>query len=231
MKQKTTSRTSNGPRKLHSTGSRSRKMPRHVTHTVLERLMHYYVCLSKYDPNIEWISSPHLASQFRVDDTQVRKDLALVGVKGRPNTGFRREQILDSIRRFLGLGRNLDAVIVGVGRLGSALVAYRDFRELGLNIVGLFDNDPRKIGTAVSGHTILPTARMKSFIRRRKPRIAILACPVFVAQILAYELVEAGICAIWNFSPTTLQLPDGVFVRNEHISIGLGEIAYHLLPS
>jgi redox-sensing transcriptional repressor len=203
MKQKTTSRTSNGPRKPHSTGSRSRKAPRHVTHTVLERLMHYYVCLSKYDPNIEWISSPHLAAQFRVDDTQVRKDLALVGVKGRPNTGFRREQILDRIRRFLGLGRNLDAVIVGVGRLGSALV----------------------------GHTILPTARMKSFIRRRKPRIAILACPVFVAQILAYELVEAGIRAIWNFSPTTLQLPDGVFVRNEHISIGLGEIAYHLLPS
>jgi redox-sensing transcriptional repressor len=231
MKQKTTSRTSNGPRKPRSAGSRSRKKPRLLTRTVLERLMHYYVCLCKYDPNIEWISSPHLAWQFRVDDTQVRKDLALVGVKGRPNTGFRREQILDRIRRFLGLGRHLDAVVVGVGRLGSALVAYRDFRELGLNIVGIFDNDPHKIGATVSGHTILSTSRMKSFIRRRKARVAILACPVFVAQILAHELVDAGIRAIWNFSPTTLQLPDEIFIRNEHISIGLGEIAYHLLPS
>lgn len=193
--------------------------------------MHYYICLCKYDPNIEWISSSHLAAQFYVDDTQVRKDLSLIGVKGRPNTGFRRDDILQRIRRCLGLGRDLGAVVVGVGRLGGALVAYRHFRELGLNIIGLFDNDPRKIGTSIAGHTILSTARMKPFVRRRKARIAILACPVFVAQILACELVEAGIRAIWNFSPTTLQLPGKVFVRNEHISIGLGEIAYHLLPS
>ncbi len=193
--------------------------------------MHYYICLSKYDPNIEWISSPQLAGQFRVDDTQVRKDLAVIGVKGRPNTGFRRRQILDRIRKFLGLGRSLHAVVVGVGRLGSALVAYRDFRELGIQIVGLFDNDPHKIGTSVAGLAIQSTARMKSFIRRHKPRIAILACPVVVAQILAVELADAGIRAIWNFSPATLQLPGRVFVRNEHISIGLGEIAYRLLTS
>lgn len=193
--------------------------------------MHYYICLSKYDPNIEWISSSHLAVQFRVDDTQVRKDLAVIGVRGRPNAGFRRSQILERIRGFLGLGRSLKAVVVGVGRLGGALVAYRDFRELGLEITGLFDNDPRKIGGAIAGHTILSTDGMKAFIRQRKIRIAILACPVFVAQILAHELAEAGIRAIWNFSPTTLQVPPGVFVRNEHISVGIGEIAYHLMPS
>ncbi|NLH16183.1 MAG: redox-sensing transcriptional repressor Rex [Phycisphaerae bacterium] len=209
---------------------RSRRTRCLLTHTVLERLMHYYICLSKYDPNIEWISSPHLAVQFRVDDTQVRKDLAVIGVKGRPNAGFRRSQILERIREFLGLGRSLKAVVVGVGRLGGALVAYRDFRELGLEIAGLFDNDPRKIGGSIAGLTILSTDGMKSFIRQRKIRIAILACPVFVAQILAHELVEAGIRAIWNFSPTTLQVPSGVFVRNEHISVGIGEIAYHLLP-
>jgi redox-sensing transcriptional repressor len=214
-----------------SSATRRRSKPSDVVlpRSVLERLMHYYVCLSKYDPGIEWISSPHLAGQFRVDDTQVRKDLAMIGVKGRPNTGFRREEILESVRRFLGLGRSLDAVVVGVGRLGSALVAYRDFRELGLNIVGLFDNDPVKIGQSVSGRKIMPPSRMKTFIRRHKVKLAILACPIYVAQILAYELVEAGIRAIWNFSPTTLRIPRDVFVRNEHISIGLGEIAYHLL--
>jgi redox-sensing transcriptional repressor len=231
MKQATTSRTKRTPRFLRPAGPGPRRGRRHMTRIVLERLMHYYVCLSKYDRKIEWISSLELAGQFRVDDTQVRKDLALIGVVGRPNTGFRRAQILDRIRRILGLGRNLDTVIVGVGRLGSALVAYRDFRELGINIVALFDNDPHKVGTTIAGHKIHSTARMKTFIQRKKPRVAILACPVFVAQILAFELAEAGIRAIWNFSPTTLHLPGDVFVRNEHISIGLGEIAFHLLPS
>ncbi len=211
--------------------SRPRRTRRLLTHTVLERLMHYYICLCKYDPMIEWISSSHLAAQFRVDDTQVRKDLAVIGVKGRPNAGFRRCQILKSICEFLGLDRTLKAVVVGVGRLGGALVAYRDLRELGLEMVGLFDNDPRKIGSTIAGLTILSTDDMKSFIRQRKIRIAILACPAFVAQILTHELVEAGIRAIWNFSPTPLQVPPDVFVRNEHISVGLGEIAYHLSSS
>ncbi len=210
---------------------RPRPLDAMLPRSVIERLMHYYICLCKYDPKIEWISSSQLGGQFRVDDTQVRKDLAMIGVKGRPNTGFRRDEILESIRRFLGLGRNLNAVVVGSGRLGSALVAYRDFRELGLNILGLFDNDPEKIGQFIAGRKILPTSRMKTFIRRHKVKVAILACPVYVAQILAYELVEAGVQAIWNFSPTTLRIPHDVFVRNEHISIGLGEIAFHLMTS
>lgn len=201
-----------------------------LKHSLVERLMHYYICLHTYDDSIEydWISSKQIAAHFHIDDTQVRKDLAGIGVKGRPNAGFQRRQVLEKIKEKLKLGTEFKAVVVGIGRLGSAIVEYRNFREFGMQIVGLFDNDPQKIGNTISGRTIISVSKMKDFIKRRGAKVAILTCPVLVAQVLTYELAESGITAIWNFTPTTLVVPDGVFVRNEHISVGLGEIAYRL---
>ena len=91
-----------------------------------------------------------------------------------------------------------------------------------------FDNDQRKVGRTIAGLTVRPMNGMSAFVRTRNIRLAIITVPAAVAQKIADRLVSAGVTAIWNFAPTQLSVPDNVLVRNEHISRGLSEIAYHL---
>ena len=136
-----------------------------------------------------------------------------------------------AIRNVLGFDQKYEAVLVGTGHLGGALLAYLGFARYGLQIVAAFDSDERKIGRNIAGCTVKPMKELKPFITRRKIRLAILTTPVEVSQKLTDRLVSAGVTAIWNFAPTRLTVPSGVLVRNEHISEGLSEIAYHLKPS
>jgi len=69
---------------------------------------------------------------------------------------------------------------------------------------------------------------LKPFIRKHEIRMAILTTPMAVSQTMTDRLVSAGIKAIWNFSPTRLTTPADVLVRNEHISLGLAQVSYHL---
>jgi redox-sensing transcriptional repressor len=133
-----------------------------------------------------------------------------------------------AIRIALGFDRQYEAVLIGTGHLGSALLAYSGFDRYGLHIVAAFDRDKRRVGTEIAGWTVKPMRAMKPFVERRKIRLAILTTPAEVSQELADRLVSAGVKAIWNFTPTRLTVPADVLVRNEHISIGLSEIAYHL---
>ena len=133
-----------------------------------------------------------------------------------------------AIRIALGFDRTYQAVLVGAGHLGSALMAYARFGQWGLKFATAFDIDQRKIGHLVAGCRVRPVRSMAAYIARHDIRMAILTTPVDVAQRLTDRLVEAGVRAIWNFTPTRLTVPPGVFVRNEHISLGLSELAYHL---
>jgi redox-sensing transcriptional repressor len=94
--------------------------------------------------------------------------------------------------------------------------------------VGAFDNDPGKVGDELAGIPVAHIRTMESFLRRNDIRLAILTTPASVAQQVADRLVAAGVTAIWNFTPARLTVPPGVFVRNEHVSLGLSELAYHL---
>ena len=197
---------------------------------VLERLMRYYRFLSESTAkkSVDTITSAEIAEALDINSTQVRKDFAAIGLLGMGHVGFDVCEVCRAIRVGLGMDRKYEAVLIGAGQLGGALLAYPGFAHYGMHIVAAFDNNKQKIGGRIVGVTIKSVRAMKSFVNRHKIRLAILTTPVEVSQELTDRLVAAGVKAIWNFTPTRLTVPPDVLVRSEHISIGLSEIAYHL---
>jgi redox-sensing transcriptional repressor len=197
---------------------------------VLERLMRYYRWLTEgtFKKPLKTVTSAQIAEALDIDPTQVRKDFGAIGILGMGRVGFEVCEVCRTIRYALGFDQKYEAVLIGSGHLGGALAAYNGFANYGLDIVAVFDNDQRKIGSKVGGYTIRSMRTLTPFIRRHDIQLAILTTPVSVSQKLTDRLVSAGIKAIWNFTPTRVTVPPGVFVRNEHISLGLSQIAYHL---
>ncbi len=174
------------------------------------------------------VTSAQIAEALDIDPTQVRKDFGAVGLLGMGRVGFDVCEVCRAIRVALGFDRRYDAVLIGAGHLGGALLAYSGFDRYGLHIVAALDNDQRRIGSKIAGYTVKSMRALKPFVKRHEIRFAILTTPVEVSQKLADRLVSVGVKAIWNFTSTRLTVPSGVLVRNEHISMGLSEIAYHL---
>jgi redox-sensing transcriptional repressor len=201
-----------------------------LTQSALERLPRYYQYVRdlREKSGSESVSSAALASFVGVDDTQVRKDLALIGVKGCPRVGYKSALVQKTICRVLGFDQPYRAIIVGIGQLGGALANYGAFALYGLQIAALFDNDPRQIGRTISGYAVRSSAEIAGFVAKTGVRLAIVTVPRRAAQEVAAMLVECGIDAIWNFSHTRLEVPAHVAVRNENLGVGLAELSYHL---
>lgn len=197
---------------------------------VLERLMKYYRYLSEVTArrNIETITSAQLGAVLDIDPTQVRKDFGAIGLMGISRVGYEVCEVCRAIRLVFGFNQPFPGVLVGAGHLGKALLNYPGFARYGLRIVAAFDNDPKLVGSSIAGLEIRGIRSLKPFIRKHEIRLAVLTTPVTVSQVVADRLVDAGIKAIWNFSPTRLASPKDVLVRNEHISLGLAQVAYHL---
>jgi redox-sensing transcriptional repressor len=192
--------------------------------------MRYYRYLSEVTArkNIDTITSAQLGAVLHIDPTQVRKDFGAIGLMGISRVGYEVCEVCRAIRMVFGFDDPYPAILVGAGHLGNALLSYPGFERYGLLIVAAFDNDPEKIGTVHAGVTVQSIRSMKPFVRKHQIRMAVLTTPVAVSQTITERLVSSGIKAIWNFSPTRLTTPDDVLVRNEHISLGLAQIAYHL---
>lgn len=205
-------------------------MPR-LRKLVLERLMRYYRFLAEGRGRTPpaTVTSAEIAEALDIDPTQVRKDLGAIGLVGLGRVGFDACEVCRAIRVSLGFDRPYRAVLVGAGHLGSALMTYVRFSQWGLNFAAAFDTDRRKIGRFVAGCRVQSVRSLAAYVARHDIRMAILTTPVDVAQRVTDRLVAAGVRAIWNFTPTRLAVPDTVFVRNEHISLGLSELAYYLL--
>ncbi len=174
------------------------------------------------------MSSAHIAQLLDMDDTLVRKDLAAIGVRGRPRVGFSIAELKGRIREVLGFNDMYKTVVVGAGRLGGALVSYSGFTKYGLYIVAMFDSDEKRVGSVMGGVLVQSVDNLEAVIQRHDVNMAILTVPAEAAQALADRLVATGIRAIWNFAPTSLAVREDVFVRHEHISVGLAELAYYL---
>lgn len=198
---------------------------------VLERLMSYYRYLADLAARkpVGTITSAQIAEALHVDPTQVRKDLAAIGLKGKGRLGFDVNEVCSTVRAVLGFEQKQRAVLIGTGYLGGMLLAYSGFARYGLHIMAAFDDDRHALDGEAAGSRVRSAKSIRPFIKRHKIRIAILAPPTEASTRLVDFLVSAGVETIWNFTPTQLSGPPGVLVRNErHFSIGLAEIAYHL---
>ncbi|MCA1949092.1 MAG: redox-sensing transcriptional repressor Rex, partial [Treponema sp.] len=168
----------------------------------------------------EYISGTVIANELNLEPIQVRKDLAITGIIGKPKKGYPVHALITAIEHFLGWDSIRDGVLVGVGNLGSALMGYQEFQFHGLNIVAAFDKDPKKIGSTVHGVPVLPLDTMEIQVRNLGVTMAILTVPSSAAQETADMLVKAGVTAIWNFTNVKLKVPDSVVVQKEDLSSG-----------
>jgi redox-sensing transcriptional repressor len=167
-----------------------------------------------------YISGTSIAQELRLEPIQVRKDLAITGITGKPKKGYPVNGLIRAIERFLGWDSIQDVVLVGAGNLGSALMGLQDFRIHGLHIVAAFDKNPQKIGTTIHGVRVLPMDSLETEIRRLGIKVAILTIHSDLAQETADQLVRAGIRGIWNFTAFKIQVPEYVVVQTENLSSG-----------
>ena len=175
------------------------------------------------------ISSTAIAEGPSLNAVQVRKDLAVISsVAGKPKLGFEIADLIAGINRFLGYDNVTDAVLVGAGGLGRALVGYGGFKNYGLNIVAAFDTSPKLIGKSFGGVQVFDAAETSRLVRRLNVLIGIIAVPKEAAQQVADELVEGGVRAIWNFAPANLVLPQGIAVKNEDMAASLAILSKRL---
>ncbi len=195
----------------------------------LRRIPHYHQILTELEQKGEqYVSSRYLAHFFQVDDTQVRKDVSVIGYKGKPKSGYSVSGLKAAIAEFLGINTENTAILIGAGKLGSALVEYPGLAEYGLKLVAVFDNDPQKIGRIIGSFAILPLESLVEVVQSFELGIAILTVPRQAAQEVCNRLVALGIKAIWNFAPTQLNAPDDVIIRNENMAVGLALLSHYL---
>jgi redox-sensing transcriptional repressor len=177
------------------------------------------------------ISSAVLADRLGLDPVLTRKDLAMAGVPGKPRRGYPSRELCEAINRSLGWDSATDAVLIGAGSLGRALLGYSGFEEQNLSIVAAFDTDPSKINVKFHGVKIHHMEDLPRLVRRLQVKIGILTVPNAVAQECADQLVASGIKGIWNFSPIQLELPDGVLVQNVDLAQSLGVLSHSIARS
>ncbi len=196
----------------------------------LNRLPLYYrYLLEAREQRLVVVSSEMLGDAAGVPAAQVRKDLGYLGEFGRPGIGYDVMEMQKRLAEQLGLSTQKDVIVVGAGRLGSAISAYRGFATYSMRIAALFDTDQSKIGTRVGGLEVLDVAAMGRFVQERGIQMAILAVPAAVAQQVADTLAQAGISAILNFAPVKLDLPPSVVASNEDLAARLATLSFRMI--
>ena len=209
--------------------SDTQHMEKEISRATLKRLPTYLSYLKALPSEASAnISATALAAGLHMGEVQVRKDLALVSDGGRPKIGYNRENLIADIENFLGYGNSNDAVLIGAGKLGRALLGYGGFAEYGLNIVAAFDANDTLIGTTNGGKPIMHLSRLGEVCQRYKIKIGIITVPAEYAQGVCDLLIENGILAIWNFAPKHLNVPDGILVQNENMAASLALLCKHL---
>ncbi|MDI9494375.1 MAG: redox-sensing transcriptional repressor Rex [Bacillota bacterium] len=200
-----------------------------ISKQLLQRLPLYLNFLKNYADKDGYVSAPMIASAMRLNEVQVRKDLAAVSsTGGKPKTGFATEQLIRDIEKFLGYDNVDEAVIAGAGRLGSALLAYSRFSEYGLKILMGFESDEKLIGTEIAGKQILSIDKLPDVCKRLNIHIGIITVPAESAQEICDKMIAGGIQAIWNFAPIHLNVPDHVLVQNQDMAASLAILSKHL---
>lgn len=199
-----------------------------ISKSVLKRLPGYLAYLKNMpEGSPAHISATALAGALGMGEVQVRKDLAMVSDGGRPKIGYLRESLIDDIEQFLGYDNTTDAVLIGAGKLGLALMGFKGFHEYGLNILAAFDIDP-KVDFTDEGKPVYPMSKMESYCRKHKVLMGIITVPNASAQEVADQLIASGIKAIWSFSSAHLEVPDNILVQYENMATSFAVLSMHL---
>ena len=199
-----------------------------ISEKTMGRLPLYSNYLHALPPEVQFASATSIAEGVGLHQVQVRKDLASISNEGRPRRGYPKESLLATIDQYLWKKSGFKLVLIGAGNLGSALLLYEGFSNLGYRIIAAFDRDPRIIGKQIGDFTVQPIERACQFCKEHGVKIGIVAVPATEAQEVCNQLITGGVAAIWNFAPIHLHVPKEVQVSNENIAASLAILAQRL---
>jgi redox-sensing transcriptional repressor len=200
-----------------------------VPEVVVSRLPQYLRILNRLmEDGITVVSSQQLGEKLQVTPAQIRKDLSYFGRFGKQGRGYSVQHLLAELRQILGLNGDWNVVIVGMGRLGKAILSYPGFTPDGFHLVAALDNDPALIGEWVGGLTIRSSEELAQVVADHQITIAIVAVPSVHTQSVIDRLVECGVRAILNYAPIAPQVPEGVKIRNIDPVLSLQSMTYYL---
>lgn len=202
---------------------------RKVAESTIRRLSLYLRLLEEFEAQgIATVSSEALAGRGGTTSAQVRKDLSFFGSFGKRGLGYSVPELVTELRAILGLDRRYQVALIGAGKIGSALVQYRGFRQRGFDIVAIFDVDPAKIGRQWNGLEVQDSRTLEAVLSKQKIDMAVLVTPAEAAQPLADRLVALGVKAILNFAPVQLNVPHDVVVKTVNLALELETLSYEL---
>jgi redox-sensing transcriptional repressor len=202
-------------------------LPRKIADSTVRRLAIYLRFLEEFEEQgADTLSSDALANRAGTTSAQVRKDLSFFGSFGKRGLGYDVHALAGELREILGLNRRYRVILVGAGRLASALVQYSGFSARGFDIVAVVEKDPRKIGETWGNVVVQDVARLEAVVREEDVDLAVLVTPADPAQALVDRLVGAGVAAILNFAPVQLHVPEGVEVKNVNLAVELETLSY-----
>lgn len=202
---------------------------RKIAESTVRRLSLYLRFLEEFQAQgIDTVSSEALAARGGTTSAQVRKDLSFFGSFGKRGLGYSAPELVTRLRDILGLKQSYQVIVVGAGKIGSALVQYRGFAQRGFHIAAAYDNDPAKVGLKWNGLVVRDVKQLDRDLAREPMDIAILSTPAHAAQALAERLVRSGIKAILNFAPVQLLVPAHVAVKNVNMALELEALSYAL---
>jgi redox-sensing transcriptional repressor len=202
---------------------------RKVAESTIRRLSLYLRLLEEFEgQGIATVSSGALAGRGGTTSAQVRKDLSFFGSFGKRGLGYPVIEMVAHLREILGLDRRYRVAMIGAGKIGSALVQYRGFKQRGFDIVAIYDTDPAKIGNDWNGLTVRDIATLEPTLRGERVDMAVVVTPAEAAQPLADRLVALGVKAILNFAPIQIVVPDDVVVKTVNLALELETLSYAL---
>ena len=190
-----------------------------IPKATLGRLPQYLEYLRSLPEIRRTISATAIAKALSLGDVQVRKDLAVVSGAGKPKIGYETDKLITDIESHLGCERLTNAVLVGAGKLGRALLDYDGFEDFGVKIVAGFDCNETVLTKGTKD--ILPIRDIEVYCREHDVKLGIITVGQGSAQDVCDKLVESGIKAIWNFAPVTLKVPGGVLLKQENLALSL----------
>ena len=200
-----------------------------VPEVVIDRLPQYVRTLTQLlEEGIEVTNSQQLGAQLQVTPAQIRKDLSYFGRFGKQGRGYRVRHLLTELKQILGLDAEWNVAVIGVGRLGNAILNYPGFNPDGFHLVAAFDNNPDNVGKEVGGIAIQPMNALAETVTSRDITIAIVAVPSAHTQSVVDQLVACGVRAILNYTPINAQVPPGVRVRSIDPVLALQSMTYYL---
>ncbi len=191
--------------------------------SVYSRFLHQLL-----DEGVNTASSEAIAQGVGVSSAQVRKDLAYFGEFGTRGVGYRVDELYGHLKSILGLDHDWNIILVGAGKLGSALALYQGFAERGFHVSTIVDNDKKIVGNKLGMVTVEPIEVMTQRVKEKDIKVGVLTVPASAAQNVTDLLVEAGIKAILNFSPRVLKVPNTVILRNVDLSVNLEVLSFNL---